>query len=78
MACVVGTRPSGWPPPALVAVVASSLVAGGARSASPSSGQVAFTRSPGKNSGVYVMREDGSGSGDARTESTPAIMESDN
>ena len=40
----------------LVAAVASVLVAGGARSASPQ-GLIAF----GRNSGLYVMRTDGSG-----------------
>lgn len=41
----------------LVAAVASTLLAGGARSASPPQGLIAFSRSD----GIYVMRPDGSG-----------------
>ena len=42
---------------ALVAALASAPLAGGARSASPRVGLIAFTRSD----GIYVMRADGSG-----------------
>lgn len=49
----------GWPVAlaALAAALASALLVGGARSAPPASGLIAFTR----HDGIYVMRADGTG-----------------